>query len=94
MNFAGFSTSALAHYYYQCRPRPVKHEELVMMAAIKTIAIETGHSYGKRRMHASLVIRGFKLGVYRTATLMKKANVTAIAPRKRHYYPNAGKTHI
>ena len=45
-------------------------------------------------MHASLLNRGFKIGVYRTATLMKKANVTAIAPRNRHYYPHAGKNHI
>ncbi len=65
-----------------------------MITAIKAIAVETGHTYGKRRMHASLRNRGFTLGIYRTSTLMKKANVTAITPRKRHYYPNAGKTHI
>ena len=85
---------SMSTYYYQCRQRPIKHEELIMMAAIKTIAVETGHTYGKRRMHASLLSRGFEVGIYRTATLMKKANVTAITPRKRHYYPNSGRTHI
>lgn len=88
-----FQTS-ISTYYYQCRQKPIKHEELVMIAAIKTVAIEIGHCYGKRCMHASLLNWGFKLGLYRVATLLKKANDFAITQRRKHYYPNAGKTYI
>jgi len=34
--------------------------------------------------------QGYNIGVHQTAILMNKANVVAIHPRKRHYYP---KTH-
>lgn len=88
-----FQTRA-STYYYQCREKSINHEERIMMAAVKTIAVETNYSYGKRRIHASLLNQGFKLGIFRTKTLMKKANVFAITPRKRHYYPSTGKPHI
>ena len=41
----------------------------------------------------SLNNQGYNIGIYQTATLMKQANVVAIRPRKRHYYPDAGTTH-
>ena len=88
-----FQTS-VSTYYYQNRMKTINHEELVLIAEIKTIAKETGNSYGKRRIHASLLKRGFKLGLYKTGTLMRKANIFAITPRKRHYYPDSGKAHI
>ena len=37
----------------------------------------------------SLNNQGYNIGLYQTATRMKKVNVVAIRPRKRHYYPNA-----
>ena len=86
--------TGISTYYYQNRRKSINHEELVMIAEIKTIAKETSNSYGKRRIHDSLLNRGFKIGLHRTAILMKKAHVVAITPGKRHYYPNAGKTHI
>ena len=85
--------SSVSTYYYQNRQKPINHEALLVIAEIKTIAKEVGNSYGQRRIHASLLRRGFKIGLHRTGSLMKKANIVAITPRKRHYYPNAGKTH-
>jgi putative transposase len=81
-------------YYAQVRPNPIKTEEAMIMAAIKDVAIETGSTYGRRRMKVALAIKGFKLGIYRTATLMKQAAVKAIRPSRKHYYPNAGKAHL
>jgi putative transposase len=81
-------------YYAQIRPKPIKTEEAMIMMAIKDIAAETGSTYGKRRMKVALTLKGFKLGLCRTATLMKQATVKAIRPSRKHYYPNAGKAHL
>ncbi len=59
---------------------------------IKLIAIETQHTYGKRRTQVELANRGIGIGIYKTASLMKKANVIAIKPKKRHTYPT-GEVH-
>ena len=85
---------SVSTYYEQIRPRPIKAEEVRVIAAIKHIATETGNTYGKRRMQLELHKQGFALGLYRTASLMKKANVFAITPKKKHYYADGGKTHI
>lgn len=81
-------------YYAQLRPKRIKLEERVMLTRIKSIAAETGSTYGRRWMKAALVIEGFKLGIHRTVTLMKQAKVQAIKPSRKHYYPNAGKAHL
>jgi len=57
---------------------------------IKSIANETNNSYGRRRMKLELINRGFELGEYQTATLMNRAKIVAICPKKRHRYPNNG----
>jgi len=44
-------------------------------------------------MKVELNNRGYIVGIYKTASHMKKANVTAINPVKRHYYPDAGDVH-
>jgi transposase InsO family protein len=80
-------------YYAQIRQKPINHKELVITAAIKSTATETGNTYGKRRLRVSLQQQGFKLGIYKTASLMKKAHVIAITPRRKHHYPNTGKDH-
>jgi transposase InsO family protein len=81
-------------YYAQIRPNSIKTEEAMIMAAIKNIAIETGSTYGRRRMKVALAMKGFKFGIYRTATLMKQAAVKAIRPSRKHYYPTVGKAHF
>lgn len=66
----------------------------MIITAIKDIAAETGSTYGRRRMKVALGIKGFKLGIYRTVSLMKQAAVKAIRPSRKHYYPNGGKAHL
>lgn len=81
-------------YYAQIRPKPLKTDETMMITAIKSIAIETGSIYGRRRMKVALATKGFQVGAYRTVRLMKQAAVKAIRPSRKHYYPNAGKAHL
>ncbi len=44
-------------------------------------------------MNEALQLQRFQLGRYKTASLIKKARVVAINPRKKHYYPDSGETH-
>ncbi|SMM97753.1 Mobile element protein [uncultured Candidatus Thioglobus sp.] len=80
-------------YYYQIKDKPISNNIHAMIKFIKQTAIEVGHTYGKRRMQVVLNNQGYNVGLYQTTTLMKKANVVALRPRKRHYYPNAGTIH-
>jgi len=57
-------------YYAHVRPNLIKTEDAMIMTAIKDVAIETGSTYGRRRMKVALAMKGFKLGIYRTATLI------------------------
>ncbi len=66
----------------------MSHEERETIEQIKSIAVESQHSYGKRRIQVELANKGIEIGVYKTASLMKKANVIAIKPKKRHSYPS------
>lgn len=86
-------TVKLSTYYYQQQEKPTRPEKIKLINAIKSVATETGDSYGKRRMNEALQLQGFQLGIYKTASLMKKANVVAINPKKKHYYPDSGETH-
>jgi transposase InsO family protein len=61
-----------------------------MMIEIKVIAKRAGNTYGKRRMLVELLDKGYQLGIYQTASLMKRAHVVAIRPQKKHYYPDNG----
>lgn len=83
----------LSTYYYQHPEKAMNPETIRLMTAIKAVANETDNTYGKRRMHAALKAQGYPLGLYKTASLMKKAQVVAITPKKKHYYLDAGKTH-
>lgn len=82
---------AVSTHYYQIN-KQVRHKEQTIIGMIKSIAIETKHTYGKRRMQAELTNQGIQMGLYKTASLMKKANVIAIRPKKRHSYPD-GESH-
>ncbi|SMM98907.1 Mobile element protein [uncultured Candidatus Thioglobus sp.] len=77
---------ARSSYYYQVKDKPVNDNVNAMIKFIKQTAIEVGHTYGKRRMQVVLNNQGYNIGLYQTVTLMNKANVVAIRPRKRHYY--------
>jgi len=84
----------ISSYYYQNKEKPMDVEKEKIMVAIKTIAVDTQSTYGKRRMQPALKAKGFSLGLHKTTSLMKAAKVVAIKPKKKHYYPNAGKTHF
>lgn len=80
-------------YYYQTRNKVIDDYTTKIINAIKNIAIESKHTYGKRRTQIMLNKTGFNIGIYKTAKLMKQAGVIAIRPKKRHYYPNDGSYH-
>jgi putative transposase len=84
---AVFGVSA-SSYHYQKVPQSVR--ELQLIERVKVIADEHGNTYGKRRIQAELNGLGQQVGLYKTASLMKKAKVVAIRPKQHHYYPDAG----
>ena len=79
---------ASSSYYYQAQAPSLADIELITQ--IKCIAKETGNTYGKRKMQVALASLGHDIGLYRFASLMKKADVLAIRPMRKHYYPDAG----
>ena len=77
-------------YYDRVKEKPIAVEKEKILRVIKSTAIETRHTYGRRRMKQQLKLEGIDIGIYKTASMMKEANVVAIKPKKRHYYPNGG----
>ena len=82
---------SLSSYYHQIQPKELNPEKEKMMIEIKAISQRTGHTYGKRRMLVELLDKGYEIGIYQTASLMKRAQVVAIRPQKKHYYADNGK---
>ena len=64
-----------------------------VMTLINNILIDSGNTYGKRSIHAELIELGHDIGIHKTRTFMKKLNIKAIRPKKRHYYPSSGIEH-
>ena len=85
-----FQLSVSTHYYHL--NQETSESEQDMINEIKAIALEHKYAYGKRRIKEELNNKGLSIGVYKTATLMKKANVIAIRPKKRPRY-DKGETH-
>lgn len=77
-------------YYDQIAKKPYTQKNEEAIKAIKQIAKDTKLSYGRRRIQKQLESQQITIGIYKTATLMKAANVIAIKPTKKHYYPNGG----
>lgn len=77
-------------YYDQINENPMPKENKKIVTILKQTAIETKHTYGKRRMQKELNNQGIKIGIHKTASMMKKAKIIAIKPKKKHYYPNGG----
>jgi len=80
-------------YYYQESPRPMGNQTIQLLVNIKAIFAESDSTYGKRRIRKELQTSGFTIGLYRTASLMKKAGLKAKTPKKKHYYGDTGKVH-
>lgn len=75
-------------YYY--RPVELSLEEERMVVDIKT-AFEASHqTYGKRRLTQELRDQGYTVGIAKVCSLMKKHGLIAIAPKKKHSYPDTG----
>ncbi len=83
-----FEVSSSRYYYH---PRPPNSDDIA--SSIQSIAEVTGNTYGKRRMQVELNALDHNIGLYKTATLMKKLNIKAIRPKKKHYYPDSGVEH-
>ena len=77
-------------YYDQVTDKPIAEEKKNIISILKQTAIETQHTYGKRRMQKQLHKQGITIGIHKTASMMKKAKIIAIKPKKKHYYPNGG----
>jgi putative transposase len=82
---------SLSIYYYH--PVTVSSATINVMTLINNISIDSGNTYGKGRIHAELVELGYEIGIHKTRTFMKKLNIKAIRPKKRHYYPSSGNEH-
>ena len=82
---------SLSSYYYQIQQKELNPKKEKMMIEIKVISQRTGNTYGKRRMLVELLNKGYEVGIYQTASLMKRAQVVAIRPQKKHYYADNGK---
>ena len=81
---------SLSTYYYQINHLTCSVVSQQIMDEMQIVSEETDQTYGKRRMKTELENRGFTIGLHKTASHMKKANIIAINPVKRHYYPDAG----
>ena len=80
-------------YYYQQSPRLMDNQTIQLLVNIKSIFAESDSTYGKRRIREELQAMGVTIGLYRTASLMKKAELKAKTPKKKHYYGDTGKVH-
>ena len=73
----------VSSYYYMPVVRP---EEEDIKQRMVEIFEESFHSYGKRRLVIDLKKALFKIGVFKTARLMKTLELVAKRPKKPHYY--------
>ena len=73
----------VSSYYYTPEIRP---EYETIKKRMAKIFEESFHSYGKRRLAFDLKKESFKIGVFKTAKLMKTLGLVAKRPRKPHYY--------
>ena len=75
----------LTSYYYKPIQGPDTNEIFDIM---KQIHEDNFQSYGKRRMSVALKKKGKSIGLFKTARLMKEADIVAKVPKKPHYYPS------
>ncbi len=73
----------VSSYYYEPLVRSEDEEIKQRMVEIFEASF---HSYGKRRLVIDLKKASFKIGVFKTARLMKTWGLVAKRPKKTHYY--------
>ena len=82
-----FDVSLSTYYYKPVQPSP---EDLSLEAALKESFENSKQTYGKRRLHVELNNKGFKVGINKVKSRMKKLGIVAVRPKKKHYYPDSG----
>lgn len=82
-----FSITMSSYYHKSVQPNL---DDINIITMITAISNESRNSYGKRRIQAELNGQGHEIGLHKTASIMVKANIVAIHPKKRHYSPNSG----
>jgi transposase InsO family protein len=78
---------SISSYYQNTKPKKNSIEVDLITLKMQTIHNENIQCYGKRRMQKELRKEGVTIGIFRVASLMKKAGITAVIPKKPHYYP-------
>lgn len=73
-------------YYHSLKPKLIDTSRLALIQLVQTIHHDIDKTYGKRRMHIELRARDYSIGLHKTASIMKQANVVALRPRKKHRY--------
>jgi hypothetical protein len=81
---------SMSSYYYKLMPPNLIDINLITM--INSFSHESRNSYGKRRIQAELNGRGHTIGLHKTASLMEKANIVAIRPKKKIITQTQGKS--
>jgi putative transposase len=79
-----FNVSMSSYFYKSVPPNLI---DINFITMIKSISHESRNSYGKRRIQAELNGRGHTIGLHKTASLMEKANIVAIRPKKKALLP-------
>ena len=72
----------------------IKVEDIELIAEIKSLSRESVNSHSESRLYTALTAKALTVGLHKKATLMKKAEVVAIRPTKKHSYPETGKESI
>ena len=73
-------------YYHSLKPKLIDTSRLALIQLVQTIHHDIDKTYGKRRMQIELRARDYSIGLHKTASIMKQANVVALRPRKKHRY--------
>ena len=64
---------AMSCYYYH--PNSLSDADIKLITLMKSIDSEVNHVYGKRRMRAELIARGYFTGLKKVAKPMKTAKI-------------------
>jgi len=83
------NVSSSAYYAWSTKQNHIDAQRVRLRSEVKTIAKDTQHSYGSRRMSLELHDRGHRVGRYQAASLMREAGVVAKVS-KPHRYPRSG----
>lgn len=86
--------SRSAYYAWTARQHTLPAERVRLHSEVKAIAKETRYSYGSRRMSQALRHRGFDVGRYQAASLMRETQVQAHVPKAHRYKPAGPPDHI